>query len=47
MVSPQIQEHDFILACLVALGCLSLGKQGHQQISKPIPTTLMLLIGML
>lgn len=29
MVSPQIQEHDFILACLVALGCLSLGKQSQ------------------
>lgn len=47
MVSPQIQEHDFILARMVALGCLSLGKQGHQQISKSIATTVMLLIGML
>lgn len=47
MVSPQIQEHDIILACSVAPGCLSLGKQGHQQISKSIPMTLMLLLGML
>lgn len=44
MVFPQIQEHDFTLAGLVALGCLNLGKQGHQQISKSIPTTTLMLL---